>query len=124
MARFDGSNWIVIHIAVDVEGGGYYNSAYVASEYQYASNNYVYVAFEYVNDYNDRDLMFAKSTDHGETWHRITLIGGGPDFDVYASPSITTAEGYVYVAYIHNTDYFTYGEGDVWLDYSENQLPR
>ena len=79
-------------------------------EYQYGAGNRLYLSYECVADYNDRDLMFAKSTDHGNTWSIQKLWGEGwplPDRNVYAQPSITNAEGYVYIAYKAGADYDT-----------------
>jgi len=76
----------------------------ITSEYQYVSN-WQYISYEYVYTYNDRDLMFAKSTDHGATWSVKKLHGDWPDYNVHAQTSITNAEGYIYIAYKWGADY-------------------
>jgi parallel beta-helix repeat protein len=82
----------------------------ITSEYQYGSSNYQYISYEYIHDYNDRDLIFAKSTDHGATWSTCKLHGDFPDYSVYTHTSITNAEGYLYIAYKFAADYDSPGE--------------
>jgi len=77
----------------------------ITSEYQYGSQNRQYISYEYVYSDNDRDLMFAKSMDHGETWSTKKLHGNGSDTNVYAQTCITNAEGYLYISYKWGTDY-------------------
>jgi len=77
----------------------------ITSEYQYGSANWQYVSYEYVHTYNDRDLMFAKSTDHGATWSVKKLHGDFPDYNVHAQTCITNAEGVIYIAYKWGADY-------------------
>jgi hypothetical protein len=77
----------------------------ITSEYQYGSTNWQYISYEYVYTYNDRDLMFAKSTDHGANWSVKKLYGNWPDYNVHAQTCITNAEGYIYIAYKWGADY-------------------
>jgi hypothetical protein len=83
----------------------------ITSEYQYGSANWQYISYEYVYTYNDRDLMFAKSTDHGASWAVKKLYGDWaiwpilPDYNVHAQTCITNAEGYIYIAYKWGADY-------------------
>jgi parallel beta-helix repeat protein len=77
----------------------------ITCEYQYGGANWQYISYEYVHTYNDRDLMFAKSTDHGVSWSIRKLHGDFPDYNVHAQTSITNAEGYIYVAYKWGADY-------------------
>jgi hypothetical protein len=77
----------------------------ITSEYQYGSANWQYISYEYVYTYNDRDLMFAKSTDHGANWSVKKLYGNWPDYNVHAQTCITNAEGYIYIAYKWGADY-------------------
>jgi hypothetical protein len=77
----------------------------ITSEYSYGGANWQYVSYEYVYSYNDRDLMFAKSTDHGASWSVKKLHGNWPDYNVHAQTSITNAEGYIYIAYKWGADY-------------------
>jgi len=77
----------------------------ITSEYSYGGANWQYISYEYVHTYNDRDLMFAKSTDHGASWSVEKLHGNWPDYNVHAQASITNAEGYIYIAYKWGADY-------------------
>jgi len=77
----------------------------ITSEYSYGGANWQYVSYEYVYSYNDRDLMFANSTDHGASWSVKKLHGNWPDYNVHAQTSITNAEGYIYIAYKWGADY-------------------
>jgi len=77
----------------------------ITCEYQYGGGNWQYVSYEYVYTYNDRDLMFAKSIDHGASWSIQKLHGNWPDYNVHAQTSITNAEGYIYIAYKWGADY-------------------
>lgn len=77
----------------------------ITSEYSYGGVNWQYISYEYVHSYNDRDLMFAKSTDHGASWSLKKLWGDFPDYNVYAQTSITNAEGDIYIAYKAGADY-------------------
>ncbi len=79
----------------------------ITSEYAYGEANEQYVSYEYVHSYNDRDLMFAKSTDHGATWSIRKLHGNFPDYNVHAQTSITNANGYIFIAYKWGADYNT-----------------
>jgi len=92
------------HVEVDTDSGDdRYPS--ITCEYQYGGANWQYISYEYVHTYNDRDLMFAKSTDHGVSWSIRKLHGDFPDYNVHAQTSITNAEGYIYVAYKWGADY-------------------
>jgi len=100
----------------------------ITSEYQYGPGNWQYISYEYVHTYNDRDLMFAKSTDHGATWTVKKLHGDFPDYNVYAQTSITNAEGYIYIAYKWGADYNSPCEirvdhstdfGDTWTQFTD-----
>jgi hypothetical protein len=77
----------------------------ITSEYQYGSANWQYISYEYVYTYDDRDLMFASSTDHGANWSVRKLWGSWPDYNVHAQTCITNAEGYIYIAYKWGADY-------------------
>lgn len=92
------------HIAVDTDSGND-RSPSITSEYQYGSANWQYISYEYIYSYNDRDLMFAKSTNHGATWSVKKLRGDFPDWDVRTHTCITNAEGTLYLAYRWGADY-------------------
>jgi C1A family cysteine protease len=77
----------------------------ITSEYQYGSSNWQYISYEYIYTYNDRDLMFAKSVNHGSSWTVRKIYGDFPDYNVHTQTSITNAEGYLYLAYRHGADY-------------------
>lgn len=70
-----------------------------------SSSSRVYIAYECITNYNDRDLMFAKSTDHGLTWLTRKLHGAGSDANVYAQPSVACAGESLYIAYKFGKDY-------------------
>jgi parallel beta-helix repeat protein len=77
----------------------------ITSEYQYGAFNYQCISYEYVHDYDDRDLMFAYTTNHGNSWTWKKIYGDFYDPNVHTQTSITNAEGYVYIAYRHGADY-------------------
>jgi len=100
----------------------------ITSEYSYGGANWQYISYEYVYSYNDRDLMFANSTDHGATWSIKKLHGNWPDYNVHAQTSITNAEGYIYIAYKWGADYDSLCEirvdrstdfGNSWTQYKD-----
>jgi parallel beta-helix repeat protein len=100
----------------------------ITSEYQYGLLNWQYISYEYVYNFDDRDLMFAKSTDHGTTWSTKKLYGNWPDSNVHAQTCITNAEGYVYIAYKWGADYNSPCEirvdrstdfGNTWTQYTD-----
>jgi len=100
----------------------------VTCEYQYGSGNFQYISYEYVYNYDDRDLMFAKSTDHGATWAVTKLHGDWPDYNVHAQTSIANAEGNIYIAYKWGADYDSLCEirverstdfGGTWTQFSD-----
>jgi hypothetical protein len=90
------------------------HSPSITCEYQYGTYNYLYVSYTYRNTTDDQDLMLAKSTDHGGTWV-TTKLHGDSDSDAYLDSDITNADGRIYLAYSHSTDY-----GDIWVDWSAN----
>jgi hypothetical protein len=89
----------------------------ITSEYLYGSNNRQYICFEYCTDTNDRDLMLAKTVNHGASWTTTKLLGGS-DNNVYSQTSITNAEGNIYIAYRYSTDYSA--TGDIRLGFSSD----
>lgn len=100
----------------------------ITCEYQYGSGNWQYISYEYVYNNDDRDLMFAKSTDHGATWAVTKLHGDWPDYNVHAQTSITNAEGNIYIAYKWGADYDSLCEirverstdfGGTWTQFSD-----
>jgi len=81
-------------------------------EYSFMTN-WLFVSYERYTTMDDRDLYVARSTDWGKTWG-ITLLRGGPvDTTVYTESDITYAQGNVYIAFRHSTDWFTEGHIDV-----------
>ena len=100
----------------------------ITCEYQFGSSNWQYISYEYVYSNDDRDLMFAKSTDNGATWSVKKLHGSWPDGNVHAQTSITNAEGTIYIAYKWGADYGSLCEirvdrstdfGDTWTQFSD-----
>jgi len=100
----------------------------ITSEYQYGGSNRQYISYEYVYSYDDRDLIFAKSADHGATWSTQKLHGNWPDGNVHAQTSITNAEDYIYIAYKWGADYNSPCEiridrsadfGSTWSQYAD-----
>jgi nitrous oxidase accessory protein len=111
---------------VDIDSGDDRHPS-ITSEYQYGAGNWQYISYEYLYSYDDRDLMFATSEDHGVTWSTEKLRGDGPDYNVHAQTSITNAEGYIYIAYKWGADYDSPCEirvdrstdfGDTWSQYT------
>jgi len=96
----------------------------ITCDYDTGGLNYVYVSYEYVHSNDDRDLMFARSTDHGGTWTQTKLAGESnePDSDsVYCETDITYADHTLYLAYRHSEDYTPLaGESDVWVHISND----
>ena len=82
----------------------------ITSEYQYGATNRQYISYEYVYNNDDRDLMFAKTTDKGSTWTITKLRGNWPDSNAHSQTSITNAEGNIYIAYRFGTDYNSVSE--------------
>lgn len=90
----------------------------ITCEYWRGASNYLYISYEYLYSSDDRDLMFAKSTDDGETWDVKKLRGESPvdpppyNEYVFCQTSITTTRGsdgkdYIYIAYKWGEDYIT-----------------
>lgn len=83
------------------------------SEYSWGSGNWLYVTYEMDWTYDDRDLMFARSTDWGRTWTITTLRGlydtdeyvGNDVDDVYVESDIAYVQCNIYIAYIHSEDW-------------------
>lgn len=103
-------------------GGSWYSSAVdvgseddrfpsITSEYDHGSSNWQYISYEMLASYNDRDLMFASSTNNGASWAFTKLHGDWeiwpilPDYHVHAQTSITYGEGNIYIAYKWGDDY-------------------
>jgi hypothetical protein len=81
-------------------------------EYQY-TNNYLFVSYEKWTNTDDRDLYVARSSNWGMTWSPQLLRGGVGDTDVYSWSDIAYAQGNVYIAYMHSTDWFSKRHIDV-----------
>ncbi len=80
----------------------------ITSEYEY-TQNYQYITYEHVNSYNNRDLVFAKSTDNATTWTTTTLYPGSTS-RCYSNSTITNTQDpsgnpYIYIAYRNSTAY-------------------
>jgi len=119
--RYVNGSWDVSPVANTTGSDDRYPS--ITSDYQYGTADWQYISYEYVSSYNDRDLMFAKSTDDGATWSLKKLHGGWPDYNVHCQTSITTTRGsdgndYIYIAYKWGADYTT--AYDIVIDRSEN----
>ena len=100
----------------------------VTSESVYGGADFQYISYEYVYSNDDRDLMFAKSTDHGLSWTTTKLHGAWLDGNVYTQTSLTNAEGYLYLAYRYAADFDSIGEirverstdsGSTWSQFSD-----
>jgi hypothetical protein len=76
-------------------------------------NNWLFVSYEKWTDTNDRDMYVARSKDWGTTWSTQLLRGGVSDTDVYSFSDTTYAQGVVYIAYMHSTDWFSKRHIDV-----------
>jgi len=95
------SSWSVSTVVSD---GDDYRYPSITSEYQWGAYDYQYISFELVITDDDRDLMFARSTDDGNTWNTSTIHGGFLDWNVHTQSSIATARGsdgmdYIYIVY-------------------------
>jgi len=107
--RPSGEHWIYCKRYIDgtwlggspVDDTGDNCNPSITSEYWYGESNCVYISYEQVDQYGDRDLMFAKSTDDGETWQTQKLLADG---NSYSQTSITTVhskvgQDFIYIAY-------------------------
>lgn len=90
----------------------------ITSEYQFGSLNRQYISYENIFNFNDRDLMFAKTSNHGSSWSISKLHGNWPDGNVYTQTRITNAEGNIYIAYRFGADYNSVSE--IRIDRSSN----
>lgn len=105
MMFMSGETWDLVAVDADDDNDRYPS---ITSEYWWGSQNWLYISYERhvfkdAGWYKHRDLMFAKSTNHGETW-LITLLRGTGEENVYHQSSITATHGsdgndYIYVAY-------------------------
>lgn len=104
---YDPSTGWMSSVGVDTDGGDdRYPS--IACEYQYYSENWVFISYEHLTTHNDRELHVARSINHGDSWDNDwhTQGYGILDFDVHTQTSITIAtDGDVYVAYTWGPDY-------------------
>jgi hypothetical protein len=106
----------------------------ITSEYDHGSSNWQYISYEMLASYDDRDLMFASSTNKGASWTIKKLHGDWdpfwpfPDYHVHAQTSITYGEGNIYIAYKWGDDYNSACEiridrssdsGNSWTQYSD-----
>jgi hypothetical protein len=106
----------------------------ITSEYDHGSSNWQYISYEMLASYDDRDLMFASSTNKGASWTIKKLHGDWdpiwpfPDYHVHAQTTITYGEGNIYIAYKWGDDYNSACEiridrssdsGNSWTQYSD-----
>lgn len=120
--RCVGGSWSIIPVANVLGSNDRYPS--ITCEYQYGTSDRVYISYEYVYSYDDRDAIFAKSLDDGATWSLQKLHGGWPDSNVHCQTSIATTRGsdgndYIYIAYKWGADYNT--AYDIVIDKSKNR---
>jgi hypothetical protein len=113
--RIGGGSWYHYNIDADAHNE---QSPQLISEYAFGAGNWLYVVYENYTSYDDRDLMFGRSTDWGQTWTTMLLRGGDYDDNLYTQASIAYAQQNIYIAYRHSLDYNTIGHIDV--DYSTN----
>jgi hypothetical protein len=121
--RYVGDIWDVIPVANTLGNDDRYPT--IISEFQYGTADRQYISYEYVYSYDDRDLMFAKSTDDGATWS-VKKLHGESDYryHVHCQICITTTCGsdgkdYIYIAYKWGSDYDT--AYDIVIDKSSNR---
>jgi hypothetical protein len=70
----------------------------VVCEYDYGTSNYVYLVWERFESYEDSEIIWSRSTDHGDTWPvQVALTANTVTDD---QPSITYGgDGCIYVAH-------------------------
>lgn len=112
--RFAPGHWEVHSVDNDADDDRYPS---LTIEYSWITN-WLFVSYERVVTSDDRDLYVARSTNWGVTWTTTLLRGTGLDTTVYTQSDIAYAQGNVYIAYRHSTDYATDGHIDV--TYSTN----
>jgi len=99
---YSGTEWIERVVDNDSQNDRFPS---IASDYQFGSNNYQYISYEFLHSYDDRDLNVAKSTDQGNSWQKnwhYRNLGGR----VLTQTSITTSQdGHVYVTCAAGDDY-------------------
>ena len=92
------------------------------TDYGWGPNMWLLITYERYVSYNDRDLCYGLSLDWGKTWDRWTMRGGvgSPEAtDVFTQSDIAYAQGIIYIAYRHSTDYATIGHIEVmWISES------
>ncbi len=97
-----GLGWSETIVDDDLEDDRY---PFITSEYQYGSDNHQYITYEFIETYDNRDLMLANTSNHGSTWSIQQIRGGGMDTNVYSQASVTNAGGHIYIAYRYSVDY-------------------
>lgn len=101
--RYIGGVWSKRNVLAEVGSDDRY--PVIACEYWRSPDGHVYIAFEHIVSYDDRDIMLAESDDDGNNWY-VSTLHGDTDSAVYAQPSISTdIERYLLVAYKYGTNY-------------------
>jgi hypothetical protein len=107
--RFTAAGWASYNVDWDADDD---NSPRLTVEYSFATN-FLFVSYEKQTSSDDIDLYVATSSTWGLTWSSTLLRGGALDSDVYHLSDITYAQGNVYIAYRHSTNWNTIGHIDV-----------
>lgn len=92
----------------------------ITCEYSWGTDNWQYISYEYVYNYDDRDLMFVRSTDN-EHWTDKQTVCGLPEEKVHAQSCITNAQNVVYIASREAEDYASVGDIRVDRSYDFGQ---
>lgn len=89
----------------------------ITCEFGYGSDNRLYVAYEELFSYDDRDMIVKQSSNKGTDWSTVLELGAILDYNVYCDLSIAYTvdsdnQDHVYVAYAYGADYTsTYSVG-------------
>ena len=111
LERYDYTGWYTEY--VDNSGTNDHNPTIVC-EYDQGSNNYVYIVWERLVTTSDIDLVFAKSTDKGDTWTQNVLYS---TTNLAHQPSMAYADGVIYVSFRYGNSTF----GDIYTGRSTNR---
>ncbi|MFW9965331.1 MAG: M6 family metalloprotease domain-containing protein, partial [Candidatus Sifarchaeia archaeon] len=84
----------------------------ITCEFGYGSSNRLYVAYEELFTFDDRDMIVKQSTDKGISWNTVLELGAILDYNVYCDLSITytvdsDSYAHLYVSYVYGADYGT-----------------
>jgi hypothetical protein len=100
LIRYNGTGWYLEYL--DSSGANNDHSPSIVCEYNYGLSNDLFVTWERRESDQDIEIIFAKSTDHGDTWTKSALTSHGVG-ETCSQPSMTyAASGKIYISYIDN----------------------